>query len=146
MPGSRSSATRLIAFLATLGAFFGLTHSLIALLHKLRLSKSSMKLAQSRAFGAGAQQLRFIAFKPRHFRRHLTPHDARGRARAYIGVIVPQHQTDARRGCHEHLNTGYEKSLSNASAGVGLAIVPGWDGSSTFPIGDSVPVKVRRRR
>ena len=79
-------------------------------------------------------------------RAHLTPHDARVRARAYSGIIVPQHQTDARRGSNEQLNTGHEKSLSNASASVGLAIVPDWDGRSTFPIGDSVPVKVRRRR
>ena len=77
---------------------------------------------------------------------HLTPHDARMRARAYIGVIVSQHQTDARCRSHEDLNTGHEQSLANEPAGVGLSVVPGWDGGSTFPISDSVPVKVRRRR
>ena len=75
-------------------------------------------------------------------RAHLRPHDARVRARAYSGIIVSQDQSNAGGGSHADLDTGDEESLSNVPAGVGLAIVPGWDGRSTFPIGNSVPVKV----
>ena len=109
MAGSRSGATGLIAFLATLGAFFSFLRPLTGLVRKLRLAKGFLKLAQVSSFIAGAQQLCLIAFEPSRFRRHLRPHDAVARARAYIGVIVSQHQTDA-RWSHEDLNTGHEQS------------------------------------
>ena len=95
MAGSRSGATRLIAFFATLGAFFGLARPLTGLLRKLRLAKVFLKLAQAGALIAGPQQVRLIAFEPSRFRRHLGPHGAGARARAYIVQI--RRRTTGRR-------------------------------------------------
>ena len=65
MAGSRSGATRLIAFLATLGAFFSFLRPLTGLLRKLRLAKGFLKLAQVSSFIAGAQQLCLYEDRPR---------------------------------------------------------------------------------
>ena len=84
MASSRLGTAGLVAFLAAPGAFLGFACAIAGLLRKVGLSGSLLELAQAHALITGAQQLRFVAFEPILFGRHLRPHDARTRARAYM--------------------------------------------------------------
>jgi hypothetical protein len=76
MAGPRLRPARGIAFFALPGAFLGLVRN-------AGLFGSLLSFTLVDALFVFTQQLRFVALNPGLFGRHLTPHDAPARARAY---------------------------------------------------------------